>query len=199
MLKTKLADGAELPTLAQAMTGTLAWPRSAGWVAGMSLFIALCAQIRVPLPFTPVPLTGSTLGVLYAGALLGSRLGPASVALYLLLGAAGLPFFAGGASGWAHFLGATSGYLVGFLPASWLAGRLAQRGWDRDPLTAAALMLVSSVPVFAFGLAGLAFFVPAGELLPKGLYPFLVGDAAKACLSAALLPAGWRLLGRRAS
>ncbi len=169
---------------------------SAAVVVGMALLIALCAQIEIPLPFTPVPLSGSTLGVLYAGALLGTRRGAASVALYLLLGAIGLPFFAGGAAGWHHFFGATGGYLVGFLPAAWVAGRLSERGWDKSPLTAFAQMLVGSLVVFAFGLAVLSFYVPAPELLTKGFYPFVLGDLAKAALSAGLLPVGRRVLGR---
>lgn len=169
---------------------------SAAVVAGMALLIALCAQIEIRLPFTPVPLTGSTLGVLYAGALLGSRRGAASVLLYLALGAVGLPFFAGGAAGWQTFAGATGGYLVGFLPAAWLAGRLSERGWDRSPLTAFAQMLLGSVVVFAFGLAVLSFYVPGRELLAKGLYPFVVGDLFKSALSAGLLPLGRRALRR---
>ncbi len=186
-------------TLADAIlpAGTVA--RSGLAVVLASLFIALCARIVVPLPFTPVPLTGSTLGVLYAGALLGRRRGSASVGLYLLLGGAGLPFFAGGAAGWPHFFGATGGYLAGFLPAAWLTGLLAEKGWDRSPLGALAAMLAGSAVIFACGLAVLSLYVPAGKLLALGLYPFLPGDLAKACLSAALLPGGWRLLGRRPS
>lgn len=170
--------------------------RTAAVVTGMALIIALCARIEIPLPFTPVPLTGSTLGVLYAGALLGSRRGAASVGLYLLLGLVGLPFYAGGASGAGHFVGATGGYLIGFLPAAWLCGRLSERGWDRSPLTAFGQMLLSSTIIFACGLAVLSFYVPKGELLAKGLYPFLLGDLFKSSLSAALLPAGRRLLKR---
>jgi biotin transport system substrate-specific component len=166
-------------------------------VFAMSLFIALCARISIPLPYTPVPLTGSTLGVLYAGALLGPARGVVSVALYLLMGGSGLPFLAGGASGWTHFIGATGGYLVGFLPAAWITGALARRGWDRSPLTAALLMVCGSSAIFAFGLIGLSFYVPAGQLLAKGLYPFIIGDLAKSCISAGLLPLGWKLTGRR--
>jgi biotin transport system substrate-specific component len=170
---------------------------SAAMVLLFSLLIALCAQISIRLPFTPVPITGATLGVLYAGAILGPRRGAASVLLYLIMGAAGLPFFAGGAAGYHHVFGATGGYLVGFLPASWLTGALARRGWDRSPLSSVALMLAGSAVVFACGLAVLRFFVPPGQVLAQGLYPFLVGDLAKSCLSAGLLPLGWRLLGKR--
>ncbi|MFA6004314.1 MAG: biotin transporter BioY [Elusimicrobiota bacterium] len=165
-------------------------------VVAASWGIALCAQLSVPLPFTPVPLTGGTLGVLYAGAMLGSRRGLAAVALYLGQGACGLPFFAGG-SGLAYLLGPTGGYLAGFLAGAWIAGRLAERGWDRGFGRSLALMLCGSAAILACGLVGLARFLPIDRLLPAGLYPFLIGDAVKSCLSAGLLPLGWRWLGRR--
>jgi len=162
----------------------------------MSWAIAVCARFCVPLPFTPVPLTGSTLGVLGAGALLGPRRGGAAAALYLLQGGCGLPFFAGGAAGWACLLGPTGGYLLGFVPGAWLAGLLAQRGWDRRTASNLALLLAGSAVILACGLVGLARFVPAGRLLSVGLYPFLVGDLFKSGVCAALLPWGWRWLGR---
>lgn len=171
----------------------------AALVAAMALAIALCARIAVPLPHTPVPITGTTLAVLYSGAWLGPRRGAASVALYLLLGGLGLPFFAAGASGWTHFIGATGGYLAGFLPAAWLTGALARRGWDRSPFRALAMMLLGSAAIFACGLAVLSFYVPSGTLLEKGLTPFLLGDLAKSCLSAGLLPLGRRLVDNRGS
>lgn len=166
--------------------------RSLFWIVGASLLIALCAQITIPLPFTPVPLTGSTFGVLYAAALLGPRRGVASVGLYLLLGIIGFPFFAGASSGWHIFLGATGGYLIGFLPAAWFVGLLSESGWDRDPATAFAQMILGSLVILAFGLAILSAYVPQGSLLAMGFYPFLIGDILKSCLAAALLPLGWR-------
>ncbi len=172
---------------------------SALLVVAASLAIALCAQISIPLPLTPVPLAGSTLGVLLAGALLGSRRGALAVALYLAEGAAGLPFFAGQAAGFIHFAGPTGGYLIGFLPGAYLAGRLAEAGWDKTPLKAFAMTLIGSGAILALGLLGLARFVPLSRLLPMGLYPFLLGDAAKAAIAAGLLPGGWALLGAKAS
>jgi biotin transport system substrate-specific component len=166
-------------------------------VVTMSGVIALCAQFWVPLPFSPVPLTGSTLGVLCAGALLGPRRGAAAAGLYLLEGGCGLPFFAGGAAGWAFLLGPTGGYLLGFLPGAWLAGLLAQRGWDRSAGSNLALLLAGSAVILACGVAWLARFVPSDRLLSAGLYPFLAGDLLKSGLCCALLPWGWRLLGRR--
>ena len=163
----------------------------------MSAVIAAGAQFEVMLPFSPVPLTGQTFGVLLAGILLGSRWGAAAVAAYLVEGLLGLPVFAGGAAGPGVFAGPTAGYLVGFLPAAWLAGRLAERGWDRSPLTAAAAMLIGSSAIFACGLLNLARFLPASQLLSAGLIPFLPGDMVKSALAAAALPGAWKLLGRR--
>lgn len=164
-----------------------------------SLFVAVCAQIEIRLPFTPVPISGGTLGVLYAGALLGSRRGAAAVALYLLEGAAGLPAFSGGAAGFTHFLGPTGGYLIGFPVGAFAVGLLAERGWDRTPARAFATMIVGSLPILALGLIGLARFLPARALLAAGLWPFVPGDLVKAALSAGLLPFGWGIVGRRAS
>lgn len=194
MLKYRFAAAGGRQTMVDAVICADALEHQAAAAVLASLFIALCAQVSVPLPFTPVPLTGTTLGVLYAGALLGSRRGAAAVLLYLLEGSLGLPFFAGGASGFLHFAGPTGGYLVGFVPAAFVTGLLAERGWDRTAVKAFAMMLLGSAVLFAFGLAGLARFVPAGSLLAQGLLPFLPGDLIKSAASAALLAAGRRLL-----
>lgn len=164
-----------------------------------SLFVAVCAQAEIRLPFTPVPISGGTLGVLYAGALLGSRRGAAAVALYLLEGASGLPVFSGGAAGFLHLVGPTGGYLAGFPLGAYAAGLLAERGWDRTPARAFAAMLLASLPILGLGLLGLARFLPASALATAGLWPFIPGDLAKAALSAGLLPLGWKIVGRRAS
>jgi biotin transport system substrate-specific component len=186
------------PVLADALlpSGRLADALS---VVVASLFVAVCAQAEIHLPFTPVPVSGGTLGVLYAGVLLGSRRGAAALALYLLEGACGAPVFSGGAGGAVHLLGPTGGYLLGFPFGAYLAGALAERGWDRSPVRAFAAMLIGSVPIFALGLLGLARFLPAKGLLAAGLWPFVPGDLLKAALSAGLLPFGWRLVGRKAS
>ena len=162
-----------------------------------SLFIAVCAQVNIPLPFTPVPLSGGTLGVLYTGALLGSRRGAVAVLLYLLEGSAGLPFFSGGAAGFVHLLGPTGGYLAGFPVGAFVTGLLAERGWDRTPGRAFLAMLAGSLPIFALGLLGLSRFVPAQTLLAQGLWPFVPGDLLKSGISAGLLPLGWKLLGSK--
>ncbi len=161
-----------------------------------SLFIAVCAQVQIKLPFTPVPISGATLGVLYAGALLGAQRGAASVLLYLLEGAAGMPVFAGGAAGALHLVGPTGGYLAGFPVGAYVVGLLAEHGWDRTPIRAFYMMLAGSVPIFGLGILGLSRFLPSDKLLTAGLWPFIPGDLIKAGLSAGLLPLGWKLLGR---
>lgn len=167
-------------------------------------FVALLAQVALPLPFTPVPVTLQTLGVLLVGAALGRRLGAEALVLYLAAGAAGLPVFAGGGAGMAWLAGPTGGYLLGFVAAAWLAGALVERfAADRRPLPAFLAMLAATAVVYAFGLAGLAAWSAlAGkarglaELLAMGLYPFVLGDLLKAALAAALLPAAWKGAGR---
>ncbi|WP_457632448.1 biotin transporter BioY [Oceanithermus desulfurans] len=167
-------------------------------------FVALLAQVALPLPFTPVPVTLQTLGVLLVGAALGSRLGAQALGLYLAAGAAGLPVFAGGGAGVGWLAGPTGGYLLGFVAAAWLAGRLVERfAADRRPLAAFLAMLAASAAIYAFGLAGLAGWTAlAGRpvslpgLLALGFYPFVLGDLLKAGLAAVLLPAAWKGLSR---
>jgi biotin transport system substrate-specific component len=164
-------------------------------VIGGSLFVALLAQIAIPVPFSPVPITGQTYAVLLVGALLGSRRGALSLLLYLVEGGLGLPFFSGGAAGWARVLGPTGGYLLGFVLAAFVVGWLAERGWDRRLSTAAIAMLAGNLVIYLVGVAVLAVFVGAAEAVPLGLLPFLPGDMLKILLAAATMPAGWRLLG----
>lgn len=159
---------------------------------GASLFIALLAQVRVPLLFTPVPITGQTLAVLLVGAALGSRRGALAVLLYLAEGLAGLPVFAGGGSGLAHLLGPTGGYLVGFVAAAWVAGFMAEQGWDRRGRTAWLVFLLAEVALYLPGLAWLALFVGPQRVLVLGLAPFVLGDVLKALIAGALLPTVWR-------
>lgn len=166
-----------------------------------SLFIALLAQVSIKLPFTPVPITGQTLGVLLVGTAFGWARGGLTVALYLAEIAAGLPFAAEGKSG-LEVLGlatASGGYLWGFLLAGLLCGWLANRGWDRDVRSSLGVMLLGSLVIYAVGVPWLAasIDVPAAEALELGLYPFVIGDVLKLLIAAGLLPAAWRLAGRR--
>ncbi len=183
------------PTLVETIYPSSGLLHDCAAVIVASLFIAVCAQIEIPLPFTPVPLSGATLGVLYAGALLGSRRGAAAVGLYLLEGSAGLPVFSGGAAGFAYLLGPTGGYLAGFPIGAFVTGLLAERGWDRTPGHAFLAMLAGSLPIFALGLLGLSRFVPGSTLLAQGLWPFVPGHLLKSGISAGLLPLGWKLIG----
>ncbi|HEV7890066.1 MAG TPA: biotin transporter BioY [Pyrinomonadaceae bacterium] len=189
---------------AETLVGTLAapvdWTRSVGLVLGFSLLTALAAQVVVPLPWTPVPLTGQTFAVLLTGALLGSRMGALAMLAYLAEGAVGLPFFRGGAGGVAHLAGPTAGYLFAFPVAAYVTGYLAERGWDRRFLTAAAAMALGSAVILACGWGWLTlFYRTAAEAFAAGVLPFLVGDVVKIALAAAALPAGWAILRRTGS
>ena len=163
-------------------------------VVSGSLFIALSAQLAIPLPFSPVPVTGQTLAVLLVGMLMGSRRGSLCLLTYLAEGIAGLPVFAGGTAGPARLLGPTGGYLLGFVAAAYVAGRLAERGWDRWVGTTFLAMLLGNAAIYAVGLSWLATFVGIGIALPLGFYPFIVGDILKLALAAMLLPLGWKIL-----
>src|SRR5512133_2679495 len=161
-------------------------PYDAACVVSGSLLVALSAQVAIPLPFSPVPITGQTLAALLIGALL----------VYLAEGAIGLPVFAGGGVGLARLAGPTGGFLVGLVVAAYLVGALAERGWVRRPATTILAMLLGNVVIYAFGLAWLARFLGAGQVLAAGLLPFIPGDLLKLALAAALLPSGWALFGR---
>lgn len=161
------------------------------------MLIALLAQVTIPLPFTPVPITGQTYGVLFVGAVLGSRRGLLSMLLYVAEGCVGLPFFAGGASGWTELVGATGGYLVGFMLAAYVVGRLAERGWDRRINGSLTSMLVGQIIIYALGIGWLAMYVGADKAVQLGLLPFVAGDVLKLLLASATLPLGWKLLGKR--
>jgi biotin transport system substrate-specific component len=163
-------------------------------VSGASLLIAVSGQIAIPLPFTPVPLTLQTLVVLAAGVVLGSSRGALAVTLYLLEGCAGLPVFSGAASGITHLLGPTGGYLLGFLPAAWLTGVLAEKGWDRRLLSTLVAMLAGNALIYLPGVAWLARFVGAERAMQLGFLPFIPGDLLKTAIAVGLLPAIWRLL-----
>jgi biotin transport system substrate-specific component len=154
-----------------------------------SALIALMAQFEILLPFSPVPITGQTFGVLLAGTLLGRRRGAAAVLAYLAEGCSGLPVFAGGAAGVGYLLGPTGGYLAGFLPAAFVVGTLAERGWDRNVFLTALCMTLGGLIYFAAGLLWLSAFIGWERVLPLGLYPFVTGDLLKIAVAAALLPA----------
>lgn len=172
--------------------------RDVALVVAAALLTALCAQIRIPLPFSPVPLTGSTFAVLLTAAALGPLRGTLGQALYVLLGLVGLPFFTGGESGWQYATGATGGYLVGFVVAAAVVGVCARRGLDRSVWGTLVAFALGSLVIYAFGVPWLARVADLAPLdaLRSGALVFLPGDALKAALAAGLLPAAWRLTKR---
>ena len=174
--------------------------RDGALVVAFSLFMALCAQISIPLPWTPVPITGQTLGLLLTGAILGPRRGALAMLLYLAEGAAGLPVFAGGTGGMARLLGPTGGYLFSYPIVAALLGVLAVRGWDRRIPSALLMFLIGNVVVYLFGVSWLNIYKGTfGQvsLMWAGVYPFLIGDAIKIGLAALALPGAWALFGKR--
>ncbi len=168
----------------------------AALVLAGSLFVALCAQFAIPLPFSPVPVTGQTLAVLTVGVLLGSRRGSLALLTYLAEGALGLPVLAGGAAGLSRLTGPTGGYLIGFVAAAFLVGWLAEQGWDRRFESTLLAMVLGNVVIYACGLPWLGRFVGVEQVFTLGLWPFLPGDLGKILLATASLPWGWRLLDR---
>jgi biotin transport system substrate-specific component len=179
--------------LADLLPGTLA--RDILLVLGAAGFVGALAQISIHLSFTPVPVTGQTLGVLLTGTALGWKRGTLAMTLYALAGLAGLPWFAGGTSGYA---GASFGYVIGFVCSAALCGFLAERGADRVIVKSVPAMLAGEIVMYGVGVAWLGFYLHVGpaKAIALGLTPFLIGDAVKAAIAAALLPGTWRLTGR---
>ncbi|MFL5674173.1 MAG: biotin transporter BioY [Chloroflexota bacterium] len=166
-------------------------------IAAGALFIYLTA--RVTIPRDPVPWTAQTFGILVVAGALGARRGFAAVALYVLLGLVGLPFFAEGKGGTAVLLGPTGGYLIGFLVAGILVGRLAELGWDRRIGGAVAMMALGTLVIYAIGLPWLSAsrHLSVGDTISAGLTPFIAWDAAKILVAGGIFPVAWWLIGRR--
>lgn len=179
------------PVLADLVPGALT--RDIALVVGGAAFTGLAAQLAFPVPGSPVPVTGQTLAALLVGASLGWQRGGASMLLYLLAGAVGVPWFTEAGSGLA---GASTGYIVGFVFAGALVGALAARGGDRTPLRMAGTMAVGNLMIYAVGVPWLmaAASVDLTTGLTMGIAPFLIGDAVKIAIAAGLLPATWALV-----
>lgn len=146
--------------------------------------LSLLAQVSIPLPFTPVPITGQTFAVSFIALMLGRTRGVAAVLTYLFVGAVGLPVFAAGKSGLG---GPTTGYLIGMLIGAWLMGTLSDRGGTKSFRKALLASYVGSVCVFSCGLLVLSLFIPREGLLVAGFYPFIFGDFLKNILASMLV------------
>jgi biotin transport system substrate-specific component len=173
--------------------------RDAALVLAAAALTAVCAQISFYLPGNPVPVTGQTFAVLLSGAALGANRGAAAMLLYVLVGTIGLPVFADGTHGVDIVTGATGGYLIGFLVAGWVVGKLAEARLDRKPVTALPLFLVGSAIIYAIGVPWLAVSADQslGWALSNGFVDFIPGDLVKAAAAAGLLPLAWKLAGPR--
>lgn len=169
---------------------------TAALTAGGVLFLAAMAQIAIPVPGSPVPVTGQTLGVLLIGTTYGSGLGLATFAMYLLAGIAGAPVFAGASFGVEKITGATGGYLIGMMVATYLLGFLANRRLDQRFITSLPSMLFGTLIIFSFGLLWLHHFTGKdwAWTIAAGLTPFLVGEAIKIAIAGTSLPILWRLI-----
>lgn len=177
------------------------FPRITEWVRNLflvilgSLLLAALAQVKIILPFTPVPVTGQTFGVLLIGAALGSKRGAASILLYITEGLMGLPFFAGGGSGLGILSGATAGYLVGFIGAAYAVGWLAEQGLERSVRTSIIPFIVGTVIIYTCGVLWLSvMFGSLSKAITLGLVPFLIGDGIKLIAASLMLPAAWKLV-----
>lgn len=188
-----------MTTLAPTLS-TRYFPRTAVWLRDLllivlgALLVAALAQVIIPLPFTPVPITGQTLAVLLVGAALGSKRGLAALSMYSLMGLSGLPVFAGRAAGIAYSLGPTLGYLVGFLVAAYVVGLLAEQGLERSVRTSLVPFLAGTLVIYLFGAGWLAVQFGIEKVLTLGVLPFLVGDAIKLVLAALALPVAWKIV-----
>ena len=166
-----------------------------------AVLIYLTARISIPLPGTPVPVTLQNLGVLVVGGALGLRRGGLAALFYVVLGVVGLPFFAEGRGGLTVITGSTGGYLVGFVLAGALVGRLAELGWDRRFGGALGATLLGTLVIYLVGVPWLAVTtgMAPGEAIAKGMAPFVALDTVKLLVAAGVFPAAWWVVGRRPS
>lgn len=193
-----IAVPARRPVLADALAPHRSRLQDAGLVLAGTAVVALLAQITIPLPL--VPITGQTLGVILVGASLGSRRGAMAMLTYLLVGLAGAPIFAEFTGGPAAALSPSFGFILGFIPAAFVAGWFAERAWDRKPVLAMVGFVAASVVPFLVGVPYLAMILNAvmgaemgiGGILAAGVWPFLAGGLVKAAIAAVLIPAAWK-------
>ncbi len=176
---------------------TPTWVRHVALVAAGAAFVALCAQVYIPT--LPVPFTGQTFGVLLVGGALGFRRGLLALLLYVLIGSIGLPVFAQGKAGLAIVQGVTGGYLIGFVVAAALVGRLAELGWDRKIGGSLVAMALGTAVIYAIGVPWLKATagIPWESAITEGMTKFLIWDLAKLAVAAGIFPVAWWVIGRR--
>lgn len=165
-------------------------------VVAASALIALAAQVAIPLPFTPVPLTLQPLAVILLGAALGATRGAAAAALYLLEGASGMPVFAQGHGGAIWLMSATAGYLFSYPFAAWLAGFVSERGWGNSVVRSITGMLAALTVIYLGGWSWLAMLTSPQVAFTQGVAPFVLADIVKVAFGAALLPYASRIVTR---
>ncbi|NYF16231.1 biotin transport system substrate-specific component [Microbacterium sp. AK009] len=188
--------------VARPSSRTRAFAVDAALVTAGALFVAVLAQVSIPLQ--PVPITGQTLGVIVVGAALGARRGAASLTVYLLAGLAGLPVFADFTGTIAAVAKPSFGFIIGFIAAAAVAGWFAERAWDRRPVLAFLGFAAASAIPFLFGIPYMALILNVvlgmelsfWQILEAGLFPFIVGGIVKAAIAAALIPGAWALVRR---
>lgn len=189
----------QVATLRSAALPTQSAVSRVGLILGGTLFLGAMAQISVPIPGSPVPLTGQTLGALLLGTAYGASLGFSTFAFYILAGVAGAPIFASQSSGLDRLTGATGGYLIGMLIASLVTGALAGRKWDQKISTVIPTMLIGTFIIFTFGLFWLQHV--SGQswtwTFEKGLQPFVIGEVIKIAIASTALPTVWRFVSKR--
>lgn len=195
---TAVAVPTRRPVLADVLTAERSRLQDIALVLSGALVVAVLAQVTIPLPL--VPITGQTLGVILVGAALGSRRGAAALSTYLVAGLAGAPVFAEFAGGPGMLLAPSFGFVLGFIPAAFLAGWFAERAWDRTPWLAMAGFVAASAIPFLTGVPYLAMILGAvmgmpldlGGVLAAGVIPFIPAGLVKACIAAIAVPAAWR-------
>ena len=198
-----MSTGATSPSSPSTLVGLL-WPsrddarfsvlRAIVLMGVGTALLTLSAKVQVPLPY--VPMTLQTLVVLIIGASYGWRLGGATVGLYLMQGAVGMPVFAGPTAGIGYFMGPTGGFLFGFLVAAIVMGFMAERGWDRTLLRVIVMMSVGHALIFVVGLAQLSLVMPFAKAWTVGAAPFVAATLVKTALAVALMQAAWSVTGR---
>jgi biotin transport system substrate-specific component len=159
-----------------------------------SLFVGAMSQVSVPLPFSPIPITGQTFAILLLGLTYGKSLTVYTLILYLVEGISGWPVFAGGKAGLAVLMGPTGGYLIGFIFGGMLIAELVARGFGKSPIKVFFASLTGNIVIYAFGVLGLMRFMDFPTALSLGVFPFLIGDVVKAILASASVPAAWKAI-----